>query len=398
MRIFGNMSHIRKSQQRFLTLLFTTLFAVQGRCTFTNLARYSTPHEHTFRRHFARFFDWIAFNLAMRTLLKQPGQRILALDCTFIPKSGTRTYGLDRFWSSAASRSERGLELSVAALIEVGSRDAFTLDATQTPPALAASEAASEADRYSRIDFYMEQFTDCLGHHARPLEEVRYVVADGHYAKQKVFAAVCGAEKHLVTRLRSDANLRFLYRGPRKKGPGAPKRYDGKVCFEHLSRFSLHGALADAPHIMLYSACVNSPYFKRDFRVVVLVNTKTGGRVVLASTDTQQSPHEVVRLYRLRFQIEFLFRDAKQMAGLSHCQARSEEKLDFHFNASLSAVNLARLEIRLYHAGLSLVSYVRQCYNRALVHALLLRLGLLGRVGLNHPQVQQVIRMGRISP
>ena len=33
--------------------------------------------------------------------------------------------------------------------------------------------------------------------------------------------------------------------------------------------------------------------------------------------------------------MEFLFRDAKQFTGLQHCQARSESKLNFHFNASL---------------------------------------------------------------
>ena len=42
----------------------------------------------------------------------------------------------------------------------------------------------------------------------------------------------------------------------------------------------------------------------------------------------------------------FLFRDAKQFTGLTDCQARSQAKLNFHFNASLSAVTLAKLEAR----------------------------------------------------
>ena len=45
-----------------------------------------------------------------------------------------------------------------------------------------------------------------------------------------------------------------------------------------------------------------------------------------------------------RFQIEFLYRDAKQYCGLTNCQARSENKLNFHFNAALTAVNLAKME------------------------------------------------------
>lgn len=30
--------------------------------------------------------------------------------------------------------------------------------------------------------------------------------------------------------------------------------------------------------------------------------------------------------------------------GLTHCQARSENKLDFHFNACLTSVNLAKFD------------------------------------------------------
>ena len=396
--IFANMPDISKWQRRFLTVLFTTIFAIRGRVTFTNLARYSPLHEHTFRRHFRSFFDWTAFNLATFSLALADNAAahdelpIAAIDCTFIPKSGKQTYGLDRFWSSASGKSERGLELSVLALIQPESGRAFTLDAAQTPPALAAGERAGGGS-YSRIDFYMEQVTDCL----EPLKGVRYLIADGNYAKRKVLSGLSHHGKHLITRLRSDADLRYLYTGPRKAGPGAPKKYDGKVRFGDLSRFERTGSLTDKPHIEIYTQRLNSPYFKRDFRVVVLLNTASGSYVVLCSTDYDQDAREVVRFYRLRFQIEFLFRDAKQLAGLCHCQARSPEKLDFHFNASLAAVNLARLEILLYHEGVSLVSYVRRCYNRWLVAQLLSRLGLRGRFGLNHPQVQQVVRLGSIA-
>ena len=43
-----------------------------------------------------------------------------------------------------------------------------------------------------------------------------------------------------------------------------------------------------------------------------------------------------------RFQIEFIYRDAKQFTGLNDCQARNANSLDFAFNASLSAVNIAK--------------------------------------------------------
>lgn len=46
--------------------------------------------------------------------------------------------------------------------------------------------------------------------------------------------------------------------------------------------------------------------------------------------------------YKGRFQIEFLYRDAKQYCGLTECQGRSENKLYFHFNVSLTTVSLAK--------------------------------------------------------
>lgn len=55
----------------------------------------------------------------------------------------------------------------------------------------------------------------------------------------------------------------------------------------------------------------------------------------------------LVRYYRLRFQIEFIYRDAKQFTGLENCRARSENKLDFHFNMTLTATNVTKVAHRI---------------------------------------------------
>ena len=51
---------------------------------------------------------------------------------------------------------------------------------------------------------------------------------------------------------------------------------------------------------------------------------------------------EILDYYRTRFQLEFCFRDGKQHAGITNSQSTDFRKLDFHFNASLAAVNLAK--------------------------------------------------------
>lgn len=61
------------------------------------------------------------------------------------------------------------------------------------------------------------------------------------------------------------------------------------------------------------------------------------------STDLKLQAQKVLQYYQTRFQIEFTFRDAKQHAGLNHCQARSEKKLHFHFNMALTTINIAKI-------------------------------------------------------
>ena len=127
---------------------------------------------------------------------------------------------------------------------------------------------------------------------------------------------------------------------------GRPKLYEGKVKFDDLSNFKLSYEIEG---VKLYTSIVNSPRFKRNLRIVYLVK-KIGKKVhtaLLFSTDLQLVIKDIYRFYKARFQIEFLFRDAKQFTGLNHCQARGQKALYFHFNASMTALNLIKLQDRL---------------------------------------------------
>lgn len=65
-------------------------------------------------------------------------------------------------------------------------------------------------------------------------------------------------------------------------------------------------------------------------------------RKVYFSTDRTLCARDIFDLYRTRFQIEFLYRSGKGLTGLTHCQARNEQALDFAFNMSLSSINVMR--------------------------------------------------------
>jgi hypothetical protein len=56
------------------------------------------------------------------------------VDCSFIPKSGKQTYGIDYFYNGSASRAEKGLEISAMAVVDVSKKRGYSLSVQQTPP------------------------------------------------------------------------------------------------------------------------------------------------------------------------------------------------------------------------------------------------------------------------
>lgn len=394
--IFAIISVKHKWQSDFLRELFDLIFSIQGRLTFENLSRYSDYAESTFRRNYKKFFDWLEFNwqlfLMSRTHLSS-GAVIAAIDCSFIPKAGKTTYGVDRFFSSAAGRTKRGLEISLLCLIDTITTKAWSLHVRQTPGGLSTKQ--SDEDKATRIDHYMQQVKDV----SPKLESIRYLVADGFYAKDKVFETMNELDKDLITKLRPDANLRYLYRGSRTGKRGRPPQYDGKVNWKDLDlrKWDYIGKDDKYDYLEIYTQVLNSPHFKRNFRIVMLVNTRTNKYILLACTDLQLDARTIVHYYQLRFKIEFLFRDAKQFCGLTHCQARSKEALHFHFNMSLAAVNLAQLKMELDLTTKSMNVFVRRAYNRRLIQWLFSQLSSEAEFDLNHHKVQQAIALGTLN-
>jgi hypothetical protein len=257
------------------------------------------------------------------------------MDCSFVHKAGDHTYGLDYFYNGSNSRAEKGLELSTLGIIDVDYNTAYPLSTRQTPHL--------DNPKETRVDWYLKQLVEDKA--ALPAG-VRYGVFDGYYAKTKFINGLLEQDRHLISKLRHDANLRWLYNGP-QKSRGRRKLYDGKIYFDKKlsDRFEYVGEIEG---VQLYTAVVNNVHFKRNIRIVYLVKTVHGKTqtALLFSTDTELPAHDIYRFYKARFQIEFLFRDAKQFTGLTDCQARCQSAVNFHFNASMTALNLLKLEHR----------------------------------------------------
>src|SRR5262245_3893482 len=400
--ILQRMPGVRQPQRKFLAVLFATILALRGRVTGRNLSRYCDYSERTIARQFRASFDWPDFHQRVMTAALDPrAELISAQDASFLPKSGKQTFGLGHFFNGCANRAERGLEISTLAVVDVTRRCAFTLAVAQTPPG--ANEATSaQAEDETRIDFYKQQLRD---QRQRLPPSVKYHCVDGYFAKKKYIDTVVDLELHPITKLRYDANCLFLYSGPHPQRRGPQRKYDGKVNFQDLRRFEDLGTLEERDHVHLYTALVWHVSLKRKLRVVVLVNCKDPHKpryIVLASTDLELDGHKLVEFYVARFQIEFLFRDSKQFTGLSDCQARAKAALDFHFNAALATLNLARVEERRAQTDqspqvFSMASWKQRQFNERLLDLFIERFALDPTWVRNQPYYDELRTYGAIA-
>src|SRR5499433_2627617 len=386
--ILQQMPGLGQPQRKFLATLFVTILVLRGRVNFRNLSRYCDYSERTIARQFRAPFDWPDFHQrVLMTALDPRAELISAHDASFLPKSGKQTFGLGHFFNGCASRAERGLEMSTLAVVDVTRRCAFTLAVAQTPPGEDATKAEQDE---TRVDFYKQQLHE---HRHRLPPGVHYHCVDGYYAKNQYMDEVVSLDRHAITKLRSDADCWFLSTGPPPTRKGARRKYDGKVNWQDLRRFDALGTRAEAAPVQVYTALVWHVTLKRRLRVVVLVNQKDPAKpryIILASTDLGLDGHKLVELYGARFQIEFVFRDSKQFTGLTDCQARDAAALDFHCNATLATLNLARAEELLGSTDqapqvFSMASWKQRQCNERLLDVFIEKLALDPSWVKNHP-------------
>ena len=132
--------------------------------------------------------------------------------------------------------------------------------------------------------------------------------------------------------------------------------------------------------------------------------------VVLCSTDMTLPAEQIRALYSARFQLEFVFRDAKrasvvigavlpkkQYGGLTTGQLRSRQGVENHWNASFFSLSLARAALVLEEAGrtgrpasrrmCSVEDTKRHAFNALFAQRILANLGLSQRFAelQNHP-------------
>ena len=256
--------------------------------------------------------------------------------------------------------------MSLLALVSLADQPrAWPLHASQTPAQMALPD--------KRTSHYIKHLES--KRHLLP-EHVNHVLADSLYANFAFITAVLDMGLHLVSKLRKDADLRYLWDGS-QSGRGRPKSYGAKVDFKDWSKWEVLDV--GEPGVEGYTKVVNHKGFKQDMRTVVIFPTgKPAKRRVLMCTDTQVSGQQVIQWYKARFQIEFVIRDGKQHTGLCDGQMRHDKGLDFHFNSSLSALNALTVQeqARTTDGVRSLASLKRRKYNETLINLIFSKLDI----------------------
>ena len=234
----NKMKTVSKPQKKFVKTLMDTILSTNGRINFRNMSRYSKHNEKTFSRNFEKDFDYFEFNAkSIKNVVYEKDRLVLAFDPVFIKKSGEKTYGLGNFWNGSQSKSEKGLEALGFALVDVKANIGYPLGACQTPPNN-KTEKITKIENATRTTFYIH----CIKEHTTQIKkyipQVKHVVLDGYFSKEKVITKIIENDFDIVGKLRSDANLRSV-EFEQTDGPGRKKKYGEKINIKNINNFKL---------------------------------------------------------------------------------------------------------------------------------------------------------------
>lgn len=125
---------------------------------------------------------------------------------------------------------------------------------------------------------------------------------------------------YIISKLRHDSALYIPYQNP-DPNHRSRRKYGEKLDWRNISdQYLRQSSIEEDIQTDTYQASLLHKEFAQPLNVVILVKTnlKTNVRshVILFSSDLKLSFEKIINYYKLRFQIEFNFRDAKQFWGL----------------------------------------------------------------------------------
>ena len=356
---------------RRLVVIVSALLAMTGRVTMLGISRWADKggSYRTVQRFFNTKIDWdkVHWFFVRHWFIALNDVYILAGDEVVITKAGTETYGLGKFYASLFGKPVPGLSFFTFSLVSTTQRTAYplmtrqiirseseTAPPTQKPkkkqegpgrPRGRQNKNKEEVELSPYLLFIQEMLTSLL---LLIGIDVRYIVFDGAFGTNYALQMVrrCGSNLYLISKLQYNSALYFPYQGP-YSGRGPRKKYGDKIDYSHIpAKYLKETSLEDGIQTNIYQMNMLHKLFPQLLNVVIMVkiNLQTGARahVILFSSDLSLAYDKLIDYYRLRFQIEFNFRDAKQYWGLEDFMNVKEQPVTNGANLAFFMVNMSQ--------------------------------------------------------
>jgi hypothetical protein len=315
------------------------MLAMTGRVTMLGISRWTEKggSYRTIQRFFNSPIMWAKVNwfLIRHHLLDRQDTVLIGGDESVVTKSGQKTYGLDRFFSSLYGKPVPGLSFFSLSLISVKERTSYPVmmeqvvkeEAEKPDKKKSGKKVKKQAKKRGRpkgsqnknrrevelkpylvhIQTMLKGLLTLIG---RDLQVI-YCVMDGAFGNNNALQMVRQCSLHLISKLRCDAALYYPYQGPQKKR-GANKKYGDKLNYDHIpDKYLKETSLVDGIQTHIYQMQMWHKLFPDLLNIVIIVkiNLKTQARahVVLFSSDLELAYDKLIDYYRLRFQIEIVF-------------------------------------------------------------------------------------------
>jgi hypothetical protein len=326
-----------KVRRRIILHLIPLFLTLPRRHNFKQMSLTGNRNEGTYHNWFKKDLDLVTFNRELIDI-HGSGDHFTIFDPCFLSKSGKKTPSRGNFWSGGAGMVKSGLEMSSFAIGDIGKHTAFHLSSTLTPsPKDLKKEGKSLIDHYVSL---VEANKEHIKHFGNLL------VADTYFGVSSYVKPVTAMGIDIVSCLKSNCALFYVpkpHTGKPKRGRPAQK--DGKIDWKNLDNDRLPIVEQDEEKIVR-SAKVYVKCLKMTVLLVAVDYLKEDGtlqtRKLYFSNRTDKDFTFILKHYQCRFQIEYLFRDAKQYTGLMHCQSTNLTKLLNHINVSLTTVSVAK--------------------------------------------------------
>lgn len=369
--------YLKATTLRQLARVILAILTMSGRVTMLGISRWTEKggSYRTIQRLYNTVLPWALLHwVFFKAELHQPDDvYILVGDECVVPKAGKHSHGLDRFFSSLYSKPVPGLAFFALSVVNTRERRSYPVqveqllgaecgkaatakpkpkkrEKTKSPRSVGRPKGSKNKDKAQvTLTPELQVIQNMVRKQRLICNDVvtpAYLVLDGHFGNHNALQMTLECDMDLISKLRCDSALYFLYDGPQKKY-GARRKYGDKLDYDHIPEQYLQASEEeDGIRTDYYQATLLNKSFAQPLNVVIIVKTKlkTGARahVILFSSDLDLSYEKLVEYYRLRFQIEFNFRDAKQYWGLDDFMNVKEIPVTNAANLALFMVNIAQ--------------------------------------------------------